>query len=115
MTSLVGFSSPRALRRGFVALSMAAFLSYSPFTAAQKARPSVSKTQESASPKTNPRAGAEHFRARVDSILSDAHAKKADWGILVADRDTGDTIFEMNSDRFFTPASNAKLFTSAFA
>ncbi|MFZ0233939.1 MAG: D-alanyl-D-alanine carboxypeptidase/D-alanyl-D-alanine-endopeptidase, partial [Candidatus Acidiferrales bacterium] len=37
------------------------------------------------------------------------------WGILVADRDTGETLYELNADRFFTPASNAKIFTSSLA
>jgi D-alanyl-D-alanine carboxypeptidase/D-alanyl-D-alanine-endopeptidase (penicillin-binding protein 4) len=55
------------------------------------------------------------FRARVEAALSEAHAQKALWGVLVADRDTGETLFEQNADRFFTPASNAKIFTSALA
>ncbi|HEX2776574.1 MAG TPA: D-alanyl-D-alanine carboxypeptidase, partial [Candidatus Acidoferrales bacterium] len=52
------------------------------------------------------------FRARVDATLAEAHAQKAFWGVLVADRDSGETLYEMNADRFFTPASNAKIFTS---
>ena len=34
---------------------------------------------------------------------------------LVADRDSGETLYELNADRFFTPASNAKIFTSTLA
>ena len=48
-------------------------------------------------------------------MLDESHARKVDWGVLVVDRDTNETIFELNSERFFTPASNTKLFTSAFA
>lgn len=55
------------------------------------------------------------FRARVDAALAEARAAKAFWGILVADRDTGETLYELNADRFFTPASNAKIFTSSVA
>ena len=55
------------------------------------------------------------FRKRVSAALADSHAQNAYWGILVADRDTGATIYELNADRFFAPASNAKLFTSALA
>jgi D-alanyl-D-alanine carboxypeptidase/D-alanyl-D-alanine-endopeptidase (penicillin-binding protein 4) len=61
------------------------------------------------------RPDAARFHARVDAALADAHAQKASWGVLVADRDTGETLYELNADRFFTPASNAKLFTSALA
>jgi D-alanyl-D-alanine carboxypeptidase/D-alanyl-D-alanine-endopeptidase (penicillin-binding protein 4) len=57
----------------------------------------------------------ERFRSRVDALLSEAHARKADWGILVANRDTGETLFDLNADHYFTPASNAKLFISVFA
>jgi D-alanyl-D-alanine carboxypeptidase/D-alanyl-D-alanine-endopeptidase (penicillin-binding protein 4) len=57
----------------------------------------------------------ERFRARLDAVLSEAHARKADWGVLIANRDTGETLFDWNADSYFTPASNAKLFTSVFA
>lgn len=55
------------------------------------------------------------FRARVDAALAEAHAAKVFWGILVADRDSGETLYELNADHFFTPASNAKIFTSSLA
>ena len=57
----------------------------------------------------------ERFRSRIDALLSESHARKADWGILIANRDTGEILFDLNADRYFTPASNAKLFTSVFA
>lgn len=57
----------------------------------------------------------ERFRARLDAVLNETHARKADWGVLIANRDTGETLFDLNADRYFTPASNAKLFTSVFA
>jgi D-alanyl-D-alanine carboxypeptidase/D-alanyl-D-alanine-endopeptidase (penicillin-binding protein 4) len=55
------------------------------------------------------------FETRVESALSEAHAQKALWGILVVDRDTGETLYELNADRFFTPASNAKIVTTSLA
>lgn len=59
--------------------------------------------------------GASEFAARVESALGEAHAQKAFWGILVVDRDTGKTLYELNADRFFAPASNAKLFVTSLA
>jgi D-alanyl-D-alanine carboxypeptidase/D-alanyl-D-alanine-endopeptidase (penicillin-binding protein 4) len=55
------------------------------------------------------------FRARVDAALAEAHAERAFWGILVADRDTGETLYALNADHFFAPASNAKVFATALA
>ncbi|HEY0702909.1 MAG TPA: D-alanyl-D-alanine carboxypeptidase/D-alanyl-D-alanine-endopeptidase [Candidatus Acidoferrales bacterium] len=55
------------------------------------------------------------FASRVRSALNEASAAKASWGILVVDRDTGETLYELNADRFFTPASNAKVFTTSLA
>ncbi|MBZ5696757.1 MAG: D-alanyl-D-alanine carboxypeptidase/D-alanyl-D-alanine-endopeptidase [Acidobacteriia bacterium] len=54
------------------------------------------------------------FRARVETALAETQAEKGHWGILVADRDTGATLYELNADHLFTPASNAKIFTTAF-
>lgn len=61
------------------------------------------------------RADVARFRGQVDAALADAHAKRSFWGIVVADRDTGETLYELNPDHFFMPASNAKLFTTALA
>jgi serine-type D-Ala-D-Ala carboxypeptidase/endopeptidase (penicillin-binding protein 4) len=61
------------------------------------------------------RADVARFRARVESILADSRAERASWGILVADRDTGRQLYSLNADHFFTPASNAKIFTTALA
>jgi serine-type D-Ala-D-Ala carboxypeptidase/endopeptidase (penicillin-binding protein 4) len=62
-----------------------------------------------------PRADAARFRARVDAALAEAHAQKAFWGVLVTDCDTGEILYELNADRFFTPASNAKIVTTSLA
>ncbi|MFY9688433.1 MAG: D-alanyl-D-alanine carboxypeptidase/D-alanyl-D-alanine-endopeptidase [Candidatus Acidiferrales bacterium] len=55
------------------------------------------------------------FRARVDRALAEAHAQRAAWGVVVADRDTGETLYAQNADHFFAPASNAKVFVTALA
>ena len=69
---------------------------------------------------TNRKAGVawtdvKRFRARLDSALAESHAEKAFWGILIVDRDNGETLYELNADKFVTPASNAKIFTTALA
>lgn len=61
------------------------------------------------------RPDAARFRARVDAILAGEHANRSYWGILIVDRDSGETIYSLNADHFFTPASNAKLVTTALA
>jgi serine-type D-Ala-D-Ala carboxypeptidase/endopeptidase (penicillin-binding protein 4) len=61
------------------------------------------------------RADVARFRARVDAILAHDHATRANWGLLIVDRDSGETLYELNSDHFFAPASTAKLFVTALA
>ena len=75
------------------------------------------RTPKSKPPKhaTAKAGGIAEFSSRVDAALAEAHAQKAFWGILVADRDTGKTLYELNADRFFEPASNAKLFVASLA
>jgi serine-type D-Ala-D-Ala carboxypeptidase/endopeptidase (penicillin-binding protein 4) len=61
------------------------------------------------------RADVAQFGARVAKALDEAHAQRATWGIVVADRDTGETLYALNADHFFAPASNAKVLTTALA
>lgn len=42
-------------------------------------------------------------------------ARTAFWGIQIVDLGSGKTLYELNPDRFFVPASNTKLFTTALA
>lgn len=50
---------------------------------------------------------------RIDKILADADASRAFWGIQAVSLTSGKTIYEVNQDKLFTPASNTKLFTTA--
>jgi D-alanyl-D-alanine carboxypeptidase/D-alanyl-D-alanine-endopeptidase (penicillin-binding protein 4) len=59
--------------------------------------------------------GVAQFSAKVTATLSGARDQKAFWGILVVDRDSGKTLYELNADHFFAPASNAKMFVTSFA
>src|SRR5487761_966969 len=55
------------------------------------------------------------FQRRVESALATPVAQKSFFGILVTDAATGRTLYELNADRYFTPASNTKLFTTTLA
>jgi D-alanyl-D-alanine carboxypeptidase/D-alanyl-D-alanine-endopeptidase (penicillin-binding protein 4) len=53
---------------------------------------------------------------QIDRILRESPAAaRAYWGIHVVDARSGRVLLEKNADRFFTPASNMKLFTTALA
>ena len=62
-----------------------------------------------------PREDVARFAARVEETLSGGAAGKADWGVLVTDAGTGEVLYARNANRYFLPASNAKLFTTAMA
>ena len=61
------------------------------------------------------RSEAKRFGERAVELLSVAPAGKSEWGILIVDAKTGETLFEKNADSYFVPASNMKLFTTALA
>ncbi len=75
--------------------------------------PQASAPKPRVAPSTRP--GVVAFRARVEKILSAPEAARGYWGVLVEDADTGEVLFSLNANRYFLPASNAKLFTAALA
>lgn len=60
-------------------------------------------------------AAAARFAALAEPMLAAGAAGKGDWGLLIVDAQTGETLFEKNADSYFVPASNMKLFTTALA
>jgi serine-type D-Ala-D-Ala carboxypeptidase/endopeptidase (penicillin-binding protein 4) len=102
--------SASALALLFVALSIGMSAA-----AQTSSAPAQGKRPQNAATRANSRADVARFRARVEAALNEAHAERAYWGVLVADRDTGETLHELNAGHFFTPGSNAKVFTAAFA
>jgi len=49
----------------------------------------------------------------IRAVLDDPDCARGFWGIYAVSLDSGRTIFSLNQDKLFTPASNAKLFTTA--
>src|ERR1035437_2626662 len=53
---------------------------------------------------------------RIEKLLgTSATTRAAFWGIQIVDLASGQTIYELNPERFFVAASNTKLFTTALA
>ena len=55
------------------------------------------------------------FSERATGILNGEQTAKGEWGVLVVDEKSGQVLFAQNADRYFVPASNMKLFTTALA
>ncbi len=49
----------------------------------------------------------------IDTILADSGGTRGFWGVYAVSLDGSRTLVALNADKFFTPASNAKLFTTA--
>ena len=85
-------------------------------TAAQS-RPSKSPNslRPAAQRKPPERADVARFSQRVDTALSASGPDKGFWGVLITDALTGEILYARNAGNYFTPASDAKLFTTALA
>jgi D-alanyl-D-alanine carboxypeptidase/D-alanyl-D-alanine-endopeptidase (penicillin-binding protein 4) len=79
---------------------------------AQKKRPAQSGSLAAAAPAN---ATTLRFAKRAEALLGSEPASKGEWGLSIADGETGETLFEQNAAKYFVPASNMKLFTTALA
>src|SRR2546421_13068811 len=68
------------------------------------------KKQSTASKKATAR-----FAARMEALLGTTPTNKGEWGLLIVDAESGDTLYEQNADKYVVPAANMKLFTTALA
>lgn len=76
----------------------------------------ASRQQNAAAPEREaPINDLDTLRARISAVTSQPRFGAAAWGVKVVSLDTGKTLFEQNAGKFFAPASNAKLYTSALA
>jgi D-alanyl-D-alanine carboxypeptidase/D-alanyl-D-alanine-endopeptidase (penicillin-binding protein 4) len=55
------------------------------------------------------------FAERANALLECEPSSKGEWGLLIVDAQTGQILFESNADKYFVPASNMKLFSTALA
>jgi len=85
-----------------------------PGTAQKDSKSSDRKTESRRAVKRE-RADSAAFRARAERILATPEAARGYWGLLVEDADSGEILYGQNQDRYFTPASNAKMFTLVLA
>lgn len=55
------------------------------------------------------------LRERLQTHLTQPRFARAYWGVHIVSLDTGRTLFSVNADKWFVPASTTKLFTGALA
>ena len=97
----------------WIALLIAAMFAAAPSVMAQAQQ--SSRSARTKRERTQTQAATNRFAARVDVVLADSPASKGEWGLLVMDAASGEILYELNADKYFVPASNMKLFTTALA
>ena len=55
------------------------------------------------------------FAERAELLAQAAPVDKGEWGLLVVDAASGEILYQKNADKYFVPASNMKLLTTALA
>lgn len=53
------------------------------------------------------------FQKEIDDIFNDQSFRNANWGVVIQSLKSGEYFYKRNEDKFFVPASNLKLFTTA--
>jgi serine-type D-Ala-D-Ala carboxypeptidase/endopeptidase (penicillin-binding protein 4) len=55
------------------------------------------------------------FAERAELLVEAAPVDKGEWGLLIVDAASGVILYQKNADKYFVPASNMKLLTTALA
>jgi D-alanyl-D-alanine carboxypeptidase/D-alanyl-D-alanine-endopeptidase (penicillin-binding protein 4) len=63
----------------------------------------------------SPLNASDRLEGQIQAVIQAAEYKPAHWGILAVDLATGQTVYELNADQLFAPASVTKLFSTAAA
>ena len=105
----------RALLFGCITLCMVVFACAGNMAAQSRPSKSPNSRAGAANAKPAERADVARFRQRAESALSVSGPDKGFWGVLVTDAATGEILYARNAGNYFTPASDAKLFTTALA
>jgi D-alanyl-D-alanine carboxypeptidase/D-alanyl-D-alanine-endopeptidase (penicillin-binding protein 4) len=100
----------RALVVLFVCLYALAAVGVSARSSDHKPQGTSSQQQTPQQPET-----IDSLRARIAAHITQARFAPAAWGVKIVSLDTGKTIFQHNPEKYFNPASNAKLYTAALA
>jgi serine-type D-Ala-D-Ala carboxypeptidase/endopeptidase (penicillin-binding protein 4) len=80
------------------------------------ARQEVASPGSAAAARSEKPAGAtERFAERAERLVQTAPVDKGEWGLLIVDGTTGETLYEKNAEKYLVPASNMKLLTTALA
>ncbi|MGK7896658.1 MAG: D-alanyl-D-alanine carboxypeptidase/D-alanyl-D-alanine-endopeptidase, partial [Xenococcus sp. (in: cyanobacteria)] len=53
--------------------------------------------------------------SEIETIINRPEFQRSRWGILIKDLDSGCTLYSLDAQKYFIPASNAKLLTTAAA
>src|ERR1051326_2632047 len=101
---------------GKALLALTLLFSFHPFAVAQTGATSAAKAGITGSDKGDGGSKEKNRLAKqIDAIRAHPPLDRAHWGIDVVDRASGKTIFSLNPEQLFLPASNTKLFTTVAA
>jgi len=89
-------------RRLFLAAGLLSLLAVLPASADKKKKPAAPLPPDP-------------LQQRIEAVLASPEAWRGHWGIKIVSLDSGKTLYSLNERKLFTPASNAKLFTTALA
>ncbi len=75
----------------------------------------ASRAAAAKSQSARPATATERFAERAKKLVQAPPVDKSEWGLLIVDAATGEMLYEKNAGKFFVPASNMKLLTTALA